>query len=83
MFRRSRYKRKFFTWLKRDSVNNPEDNCLFSSEVFSDLKTFMAKSKFVEEASVQFMIDVPETWLIGADGSIMEVFNKLESVDCG
>lgn len=52
-------------------------------KVFSDLKTFMAKSKIVEEASVQFMIDVPETWLIGADGSIMEVFNKLESVDCG
>lgn len=43
----------------------------------------MAKSQIVEASSVQFMIDVPETWGVGADGSIMEVFNKLESVDCG
>lgn len=29
-------------------------------------------------AAPHYMIDVPEMWGVGADGSIMEVFNKLE-----
>lgn len=30
--------------------------------------------------SLQFVVDVPELWGIGADGSVMEVFNKLEKI---
>lgn len=37
--------------------------------------------RYIKKTSSNFIIDVPETWGIAADGSMMEVFNKIERIE--
>ena len=69
--------------IRNGSQEVEETHCIESKE-FQSSKPFKIRGRAIKSKPVtndeenKFMMDVPEAWGVAADGSMMEVFNKLE-----